>query len=655
MFIKRSRKRVGDKVYEYAYLVRTYNTSKGPRHKLEYSLGKIDHIPQEQDREIAAKLEGILAGQISLVGATPVVRKLYESLKPLKGGQKPSIIDDAEHLTLLNNGSISSSDLVLEPVAEVEIVTAEVVHDELIVVNTEIETVPPAALARSDGLEFEKAREAGSVWIGHNIWEKLELSSILRNQKFSEDEIRLTKILAFNRLIEPASEYATPDWVERTALSDILDSDLSRLNYRKLYGQLDRLHEVRTPIERELFAREVSLFNLDTSIYLYDLTSTYFEGQCASNGSAKFGYSRDKRSDCRQIVIGLMLNKDGFPVGHEIFDGNTSDCTTVEQMVATVTERVGVMQGLTLIVDRGMSDQKNLQMIRTMGHHYIVAAKHTERVKWLAEFESLDGWHEVLRSPQPEDPRTLPTGVKVKVFERGDENFVLCISQGRINKDRAIREKQEKRFLADLAKLEKRTNTGELKKAAKIYESIGRLRERYPRVGRYYEIEFDEVAKKLRWSQDDEKKRRAEQVDGSYVLRTSRKDLGDDEIWRTYMLLTRVEAAFRDLKSPLAMRPIHHQLAHRTEAHVFVCILAYHLLVSIERLLQRSGITRSWESIRKMVSTHQVVSGIVRARDGRAVEIRRDTKTTPEQRAIYDALQIPHQIFRVPKIQPVNS
>ncbi len=657
MFIKRSRKRVKGKWYEYAHLVSSYNTPNGPRHKILYSLGRTDSMPQDRDKELSGKLAGMLSGQLSIYGEDASVRKVFESMKPVKAREAAGATANNEmhEVDVCEDCPVAQADItpLSEAIKSVEIVTVEA---EVMDAGTAVLKLPGSSIkSRTEDIEFRNAREAGPVWVGHNVWEMLGLSSILRSQGFSDDEIRLTQILALNRLIEPASEHATPEWVARTALSDILDKDFDNLNYRKLYGQLDRLHLVREPVERELFAREASLFNLDTSVYLYDLTSTYFEGQCAANPSAKHGYSRDKRFDCRQIVIGLMLNRDGFPIGHEIFDGNTVDCQTVEMMIRSLVERTGVKEGLTLTVDRGMSDQSNLDLIRSQGHHYIVAAKQTERQKWLAEFETREGWHEIVRGPEPSNPKSVPTGVQVKLFEKGDEVFLLCISEGRVAKDRAIREKQEKKFLADLEKLRKRTSTSSLKTIKNVYEAIGRLRERYQRVGRYYSIDFDEKTNSLTWMEDTEKKRHAEQVDGGYLLRTSRKDLSDEEIWRTYMLLTRVEAAFRDLKSPLAMRPIYHQLQQRTESHVFVCVLSYHLLVSIERLLHKAGITKSWEFIRKKLSTHQIVSGILRAKDGRAMEARRDTTASEEQRSIYAALGIPSQIFTSSKVRFVDS
>jgi transposase len=501
----------------------------------------------------------------------------------------------------------------------------------------------------TDEVKVENAREAGPVHAGHQMWRKLGIGEVLREAGLDEREEELAEVLALNRLIEPSSEYATPEWVDRTALSDILGEQVSSLNYRELYKELDTLHPQREQIERALAARETNLFNLDTSVYMYDLTSTYFEGNCGQNDIAKHGYSRDSRPDCRQVVIGLILNRDGFPIGHEIFEGNRVDCKTVEAMLSALDHRTGGQKGLTITVDRGMSDNKNLELIKTAGHHYIVAAKQTERLKWLNEFEDKQGWVEVVSQPSPTRPNQHKTEVKVKRYQRDEETYILCVSEGRKEKDRAIREKQEKKLLKDLASLQKRISSGKLVGVKKICEAIGRLKERYPRVARYYQIDFDETSGLFIWSVDTEKKSSAEKVDGSYLLRTDRNDLSDEEIWQTYVLLTRVEAAFRDIKSPLAVRPIYHQLQRRTEAHIFVCVLAYHLLVAIEKLLHDAGINSSWETVRKQLSTHQVVSAHLPTKDGRILVVRRDTTPNEIQKQIYQALGITERVFASPR------
>jgi hypothetical protein len=219
--------------------------------------------------------------------------------------------------------------------------------------------------------------------------------------------------MTLNRLIFPLSEHAMPDWMRRTALADILGTDFAALNDEALYRNLDRLHPNREAIERELAEREKTLFNLDDTLYLYDLTSTYFEGEARGNPSAKGGYSRDKRGDAKQVLVGLVLDRDGFPKAHEIFDGNRQDRTTVGEMLDQLEKRTGHKPGSTVVVDRGMAYEEDLEQIRAHGHHYLVAARQPEKNAWLAEFEQNDDWEELVRTPSPRNPLQRVYEIKV--------------------------------------------------------------------------------------------------------------------------------------------------------------------------------------------------------------------------------------------------
>ncbi len=227
-----------------------------------------------------------------------------------------------------------------------------------------------------------------------------------------------------------------------------------------------------------------------------------------------------------------------------------------------------------MVVDRGMAYAENLAAIRARGLHYLVAARQPEREPWLAAFAAEDGWADMPRTPGQHKTR-----VEIKQRRQGDEVVVLCWSEGREAKDQAIRDRHEARLRAALARLQRRIATGRLKAAGKIQQAIGRLRERPPRVARSYAITYGEAQGQLTWAENAAGKTAAATLDGGYLLKTDRQDLTADEIWRTYILLTRVEAAFRAMKSPLLERPIFHQLQHRVEPHIFLCVLAYHLLV----------------------------------------------------------------------------
>jgi transposase len=600
VYIRKTTKTYKGKTYDNYLLVESLSTPKGPRQKILCSLGSLAPAPREHWLNLAHRIQASLAGQTSLLPPdSPLPDRIEKGQREAKS--RPT----------------TSSSQAATPV-----------------------TIDPERVI------VEEAREAGPVHVGHQMWEQLGLNQILHAAGLSDRACRLSEAMTLNRLIFPRSEHAMPDWIRNTALADIMGTDFSSLNDDALYRNLDRLHPGREAIERELAEREKSLFHLDDTLYLYDLTSSYFEGQAESNPQAKRGYSRDKRPDCKQVLVGLVLDGEGFPKAHEVFEGNRQDRSTVKEMLESLEKRTGQKTGVTVVVDRGMAYDENLQQIRARGHHYLVAARQPERNAWLEEFENDDEWEEVIRQPSPRNLGQKKSQVQIKRRQKGDEVYILCVSEGREQKDRAIREKQEQRFQKDLRALRTRVETGHLKKAEKIHQAIGRLKERYPRVARYYQIEYDAERKRFSWQGEIAKKAMAEKLDGGYVLKTDRQDLTADEIWRTYMLLTRVEAAFRAMKSPLQERPIFHHLQDRTQTHIFLCVLAYHLLVSIEKRFLDCDLHTSWWTLRQQLSTHQVVTVVLPTVDGKILKIRKATTPEPIHREIYATLRIPLEVMK---------
>ncbi len=499
----------------------------------------------------------------------------------------------------------------------------------------------------TDGIEILEAREAGPVHVGHQMWKRLGLDEILQEAGLSRRSRQLTEVMTLNRLIKPLSEHAMPGWIRRVATRDVLGADFEDLNHHALYRNLDHLHPQRVLIEKRLSEKERALFKLKKTILLYDLTSTYFEGKCLRNPQAKRGYSRDKRPDCKQVVVGLVLDEDWFPEAHEVFDGNRTDRTTVDEMLDAIEKRTGKNEWATVVIDRGMAFDDNLQQIKARKYHYLVASRQGERSAHFEEFEDDSGWEEVIRTPSPTNPFQKKTRVFIKrsAGQHG-EVHVLCVSDGRKEKDRAIREKHEKRLLKDLQALSDRIAKGSLVDQAKINQGIGRLKERYARVARYYQIGYDPRTNQLTWQEDAEKKKKAENLDGGYMLKTDRQDLTPDEIWRTYILLTRVESAFRAMKSPLMERPIFHHVQERVQAHIFLCVLAYHLLISIEKMFLDRGIHTSWEALRQQLSTHQVVTVSLPASNGETLKIRKGTNPEEVHKEIYRVLGIPREVMK---------
>lgn len=278
-----------------------------------------------------------------------------------------------------------------------------------------------------------------------------------------------------------------------------------------------------------------------------------------------------------------------------------------------------------------------------------MAARQSERAGWLGELEDPEGFEEEVRLPSPRNPHQHKTPIYVKMKRCQAEAYVLCLSCGRKDKDRAIRQKQEGRLLSDLARLGERIRKGRLVAAAKIHEAIGRLRERYPRVARYYRLEYDAQAKRLNYSVIEEKRGRAEELDGSYLLKTDRQDLSAEEVWRIYTLLSRAENAFRNMKSPLGERPIFHQIERRVETHIFLCVLAYHLLASIEKTLLDQGVHTSWATVRNILSTHQVATVVLPTDDGSVLRIRKGSTPEPQHVELYKLLGVPSEVMRPKK------
>jgi transposase len=613
VFIKKTTKRSGGKTYVNHLLVESVLTPRGPRHKVVCSLGPLTPADPADWRALAHKLQAALAGQQS-IQPDPTVESIVAKAKPRRN---------------------SSPQTPPPPPAP------------------QPQPADDVAAVHLDRISLQDAREAGPVHVAHQMWLRLGLDQVLNSAGLSPRARLISEVMTINRLVAPLAEYAMPDWIRRTALADILHTSFDSLADEALYRNLDRLHPKRELIETQLAERERTLFNLDDSIYLYDLTSTYFEGQCPLNPQAKHGYSRDNRPDCKQVVVGLVIDREGFPKAHEVLDGNLVDRKTVVGMLAALEKRVGRRAGSTVVVDRGMSFDDNLQQIRTAGYHYIVASRQGERLDHVEDFEDASGFVDVLREVSPNNPAQKKSRVRIKRKVVGDEVHILCCSEGREKKDRAIREKHEQRLLADLAKLKARIDDGQLVDEAKVREAIGRLKERHSRVGRYYLISYQHDTRALTWQENAEKKDTAKLLDGAYLLKTDRTDLSDEEVWKTYSLLTRVESAFRSMKSPLAERPIFHHLEARVQTHIFLCVLAYHLLVAVEKTLRDSGLFTSWATVREQLATHQVVTVNLPTASGSTISIRRPTTPEKDHTDIYRRLCIPAEILKpVRTVQP---
>jgi transposase len=616
MYIRKSIRSYKGRSYVNYILVESVHTAKGPRQKTVCSLGDLGARPAAEWLKLAGKIEDALVGQGDLLDTDDAeVAEIARRVRMRRSRHEaPQQEPPPASSTAKSSSRRGSSRALIK--------------------------VDPARVAT------ERHREAGPVHVGYQFWQRLELDRILRDCGLSATVRRLACAMVLNRLIAPCSEHAMPAWLRRTALGDILGIDFEALAEDPLYEVLDKLHPHRAAIEAALVERERSLFNLDLTIYLYDLTSTYFEGQCARNPKAKRGYSRDHRGDCKQVIVALVINRDGFAITHEVFAGNTQDRATLATMLDLLAARAGLTEGATVVVDRGMAFDENIAEIKRRKLHYVVAARQPERDRWLADFEDVDGFVPVVRQPSPLNEAQKKTTIEVQTRRDGEQTYVLCRSEQRIAKDRAIRAKQENRLRADIEALATRIEQRRLVKPAKINQAIGRLKERYPRVARYFDLSYDPRTRTLAAPLNAAKYATAEQLDGCYLIKTDRTDLSGDELLRIYLLLTRAENAFRDIKSPLAERPIFHHTERRTEAHIFLCVLAYHLLIAIEKMLLDRAIHTSWATVRDTLKSHQICTVVLPSDDGSILRIRKAATPEPEVEDLYRSLGIAPQIIK---------
>jgi len=385
-------------------------------------------------------------------------------------------------------------------------------------------------------------------------------------------------IEVINRLCAPCSEFALAEhWYAASALPDLLGVPDDAVTKDRLYRTLDALRRAKEAIEDDLKGRLGTLFDLDYELLLYDLTSTYFEGLAEGNDLARRGYSRDHRGDCKQVVLALVVSRDGFPLAHVTLAGNARDLETVQRIVRAVERRFGRSRRVW-VMDRGMVSKETLRFLGRDGRRYLVAARRGE----LARFEKelgRDGWRRL-----PDNP-----DVQVKRLRRGRVHYLLARSKPRRHKERAIRRRQRRGLARALRKLHALIAAGRLKKRDKVLERVGRLKARYPKACPFITIAVAARGRpQVSWSWKLDRFKAALAADGAYLLRSNHGGWSAREFWETYIQLTAVEHAFRVLKSHLLLRPIWHQYSGRVEAHVQVCVLAYALWQALDHLAKQA-------------------------------------------------------------------
>ncbi len=493
------------------------------------------------------------------------------------------------------------------------------------------------ARVRLDKVRLERSRRFGDCFLGLELWKRLELDhfweSLLDRAEDPADVpwSRITALLAINRLCAPGSELAIEErWYPSTALDDLLGIEDGEINDTRLYRCLDRLLPHKTKLERYLTGRYGELFQAEFDVLLYDLTSSYVEGAAEKDPMMQRGYSRDHRPDCKQVVIALIVNVEGFPLSYETFDGNRADVTTVETVLRMVERKYGKARRVW-VFDRGIVSEENLAALRRRGGQYLVG---TPRSK-LKQFEKPlveGGWEQV--RPEVE--------VKLVPTPQGEETYILCRSTARRAKEQAIRSRFSTRMEKALTALEKRVAEGKLKDRHKIERKLGSIQARHPQVADLYTMKVVETSGTLRleWQALPGRQSWQRAREGAYLLRTNLPPGESAQFWKSYIQLVEAEAAFRALKSELSVRPIFHQLERRAKAHILVAFLGYALWVTLKHLLIRKGSAFSPAKALSLLGTLVSADIVLPTTDGREIRLRRVTTPSVEQKRLLDELGI---------------
>ncbi len=558
--------------YTYLHLVENIRTPNGPRQRLICNLGNLD-IDKEHYKELANCIEAMLTGQAELFSQNPTVSdyagKAVSKIRKKKSRFQPSQKHD---------GQVSQKDI-----RSIDI----------------------------SSLDASQVRTIGPEYLCHKMWQSLDIDHCLTDCGISPNVLPLLQALVIGRAVSPGSERHTKEWADtQSAIYELIGEPL-RNSLNSYYRGGDVLYQYKEVLEKHLCAQERDLFCLQEKICFFDLTNTHFEGEMKKNGKARFGRSKQKRNDCRLLTLALIIDEDGFIKHSKLYPGNQYEAHTLQTMLEEL-EKINPFQAKngkpTVVMDAGIADKKNVAYLKQKEFHYIVVNK--------GKTPFTDSDIEDLTPLRVDKNGDATVSVKRFDDDDSDEVYILCKSQKRKMKEDGISSRQEALFVEQLKNtrngLQKKGHT---KKYAKIVEKIGRLREKYPKASKKYDVEVltdrdavKEVAKlqatNIVWQEKQFSPQDAQTINGCYVLRSDRIDLNDDEIWSVYVMLTSIEQAFKDMKSHLGLRPNFHQTQERGDAHMFISVLAYHLIHLIEYQLKKKGDTRSWHSIREILSTH---------------------------------------------------
>jgi len=603
--VKQAAKKTGKK-YQTFRLVESVRTERGVRQRLMLNLGSSFSVPREQWKQLANRIEEIVSGQAVMFMPEPQLEKIAQKYARALSLKQSTALPQASPTPATSADS--------NPQA-----------------NADYHCVDINSLANSN------ISTIGGEHVAHQTILQLGLDKQLKALGLNPVQVAASMGTIIGRILHPSSERETHKWLqEKSGLGELINYDFNRLSLDKLYKASDVLLSKKEALENFLYEKEKSLFNLDEVITLYDLTNTYFEGSGCYNDKAEFGRSKEKRSDCRLVTLALVLNRDGFPKRSEILPGNISEPKTLKDILQKLQTNDSTTKP-TIIMDAGIATEENLEYLREEGYIYIVVSRKRNPVM-------PEGGEEILVKEQGDNIVT----VKLVDNSETDERELYCSSTAKAKKEQGIRDTFCQRYEENLTKLAQGLHKkGCVKKYDKILIALGRLKEKYKRVSGRYEVAVEKgdedpkaknsaMAVALTWTKKEEEKSPL----GIYCLRTNNTDWSEQEIWKTYTMLTEIESAFRCMKSELGMRPVYHQIAYRVDGHLFITVLAYHIIHSIRYQLKQHNIDFSWSAIREILSNQYRITTMMAKDDGKTINVRQTSEPTQWQRKIYGALDL---------------
>ena len=578
-------------------LVESIRTERGPRQHTVLNLGADFSIAQENWKELADRIEAIISGQLCLF---PVSKEIEQSARQYAR----KIIKR---------------------------------HGQKSPVSVEDQNKPDFQTVDVNSLENEQIRTVGGESVVLAAIKELELDKKLKDLGFSPSNLEAAIGVIAARLLAPASDRATHIWLQNeTALDDLMDTSFETLSQDRVYNISDMLLNNKDAIETHLQNREKHLFNLDEKILLYDLTNTFFEGSGKYNQKAHFGVSKEKRSDCPLVTLAILMDADGFPKKSRILEGNVSEPGSLEKILQTLPTTASKP---IIVTDAGIGTQKNIQWMEDNQYNYVVVSR-KRKLNIPADIEMV--------KVRENNQRIVQAGIRISPT---GEIEVYCHSTAKEIKEREIKSSFEKRFEDKLTELDKALDKKHgTKKYEKILEKIGRLKQKYSRVARRYEISIEKDDPTGNVTSIHWRMKQMDDTSGYYVLRSNLRDTGGKEIFDIFAMLLNVEDAFRSMKSELGLRPVHHRIKNRYDGHLFITVLAYHILHSIRVKLKAQGITYSWSTILSRLSTHYRVTTSMKRSDGKMLYIRKTSKPEDCHIKIYNALGLNHRPGKVSKI-----